>query len=66
MPVFHSFKDFAASRGLRPKAFKERPFVCRKCGKEMRHIPNTNVVICENVNDKGEVCGNRVLLKNAF
>ena len=63
--VFNSFAEFAAFKGLRPKERKDKPFYCRKCGKEMRKIPGTNVALCENAKD-GVVCGNRVLLRTVF
>lgn len=75
MPVFKSFIDYAASRGIYPKQRKEKPFVCRKCGGEMRHIPGTNVYLCENniehvMPETGEKftvpCGNRVFTKYAI
>lgn len=67
--VFHSFIDYAASRGIRPRERKERPFTCRKCGGEMKHIPGTNVLLCEcerEVEGKKVLCGNQVLLRAAF
>lgn len=62
--VFHSFVEYAASRGLRPKQHKDKPFICRKCGAEMKHIAGTNVYLCENVPEGSkEPCGNRVFTK---
>lgn len=67
MAVFKSFIDYAASRGIHPKQRKEKPFICRKCGGEMRHIPNTNVFLCECIPEGAEnPCGNRVFTKFAF
>lgn len=70
--IYHSFKEFAAARGIVPKATKsEAPRKCPKCGDPMKHVAGTNVYLCEHVDLADEVlkgkpvqvirkCGNRV------
>ena len=71
MQVFNNFSDLGAAFGIHAKSRKDKPFTCRKCGGVMRHIPGTNVYLCEEeidyMGENGEprkkVCGNRVLTK---
>lgn len=62
MKSFYSFEELGAAFGVRKKARKENPVTCRKCGGAMRHIPGTNVYLCENTiklpkDSKAEVIG---------
>ena len=66
MRVFHSFADLGAAFGVSQKDHKTKDFHCRKCGGVMRHIPETNVFLCENESEDGVVCGHRVLTLRAF
>ena len=62
-----SFVTLGEVFGIKPKAPKKRkPFVCRKCGEEMYHVPNTNVFICMHVDKDGGECGNQVFTSRAF
>lgn len=63
MQAFNNFIDFGKAFGVSPRKRTEKPFTCRKCGKVMTHIPNTNVYLCENADKDGKVCGNRVFTK---
>ena len=50
MSTYNSFKEFAAARGIVPKATKGEPVrKCPKCGNVMRHVGNTNVYMCDHV-----------------
>ena len=50
MPTYNSFKEFAAARGIVPKAAKSEPArKCPKCGSPMRHVGRTNVYMCDHV-----------------
>ena len=62
--VFHSFAELGKSMGIvkKPKS-ASAPWKCRRCGGDMTAIEGTNVVICRNNNDKGEMCGNRIILR---
>ena len=72
MQVFNNLSDLGKAFGIHQKQRKEKPFFCRKCGEVMRHIPGTNVYLCDHVFEEkdpnGEVklraCGNRVLTKH--
>ena len=66
MRVFQSFVELGSAFGVSPKTHKEKDFHCRKCGGVMRHIPGTNVFLCENADKEGNVCGHRVLTARAF
>ena len=61
--VFTSFADLGKVFGVNPRKRKDKPFYCRKCGAEMKHIPDTNVYLCEGKTSDGVACGNRVLAK---
>lgn len=67
MPTYTSFREFAASRGIRPPEPKTRKTqTCRRCGAALREIPGTNVMICPGEvknpqTGKSEPCGNRIL-----
>lgn len=63
MQVFNNLVDLGKAFGVSPRKRTEKPFICRKCGKVMTHIPNTNVYLCENADEDGRVCGNRVFTK---
>lgn len=65
MQKFNSFVDLGRVFGVSPKERKNKDFHCRKCGGVMRHIPGTNVFVCENEKD-GITCGHRVLTAKAF
>ena len=52
---FNSITELCEAFGLTKKPRRERGFTCRKCGKEMRRIDGTNVVLCE--------CGNHILTR---
>jgi hypothetical protein len=62
---FNNFTDLGKAFGLKVKSKKGRPFICRKCGEEMKHVPGTNVYLCEGILPNGDACGNRVLTKVA-
>lgn len=48
--VFHTFKEFAAARGIKPKTTKtEVEYKCPKCGDAMRNVAGTNVYMCDHV-----------------
>ena len=66
--VLHSLNDLGAAFGIPAKKRREnnKPFYCRKCGGVMRHIPNTNVFLCENEMEDGAICNHRVLTGHAF
>ena len=71
MQVFNNFSDLGKAFGVYQKPRKEKPFVCRKCGGVMQHVPGTNVYLCNNMIDfmdvdgkpKTKECGNRVFTK---
>ena len=63
--VFNNFADLGKAFGVKTKGKKGRPFICRKCGEEMKHVPGTNVYLCEAFLPDGTPCGNRVLTKAA-
>lgn len=71
LQVFNNFSDLGKAFGVHQKPRKDKPFTCRKCGGVMRHIPSTNIYLCENeidyIGENGKpctrVCGNRVLTK---
>ena len=52
MQILNNFSDLGKAFGVPPRKQKDHPFTCRKCGKVMRNIPETNVFLCE--------CGHRV------
>lgn len=60
--VLNSFIQLGEVFGVKPKPRKQKPFYCRKCGGEMRNVPGTNVMLCENKNSEGNDCGNRVFV----
>jgi len=66
MKIMHTFLELGKAYGLTPKKSREKDFHCRKCGGVMRHIPQTNVFLCENKNEEGGVCGHRVFTAKAF
>ena len=61
--AFQSFEDLgAALYGLQKKTRKERPYYCRVCGKPMRRIGESNVWLCDSVNEKtGKPCNGRFI-----
>ena len=61
--VFKSFLELGKSFGVSPKEKKDKPFHCRRCGKVMKHIPGTNVFLCEGRLSDGSECGNKVFTK---
>ena len=63
MQVFNTFAELGKAFGVFPRKRAEKPFVCRRCGKVMTHVPQTNVYICENADKEGKICGNRVFTK---
>ena len=63
MQVFSTFTEIGKAFGVSPRKRKERPFICRKCGEVMKHIPGTNVFLCEGKLPDGKDCGNRVFTK---
>lgn len=65
MQTFNSFGDLGRVFGVSQKPKKDKDFHCRKCGGVMRHIPGTNIFLCENEKD-GVFCGHRVLTAKAF
>lgn len=67
MKTFASFEELGQAFGVSKRARKQKPFLCKKCGGEMYHVPQTNIFLCENpVGDDGKVCGHRVLTARAF
>ena len=65
MQTFNNFADMGAVFGVFPKKpRKEKPFVCRKCGWVMDHVPGTNVYICSGRHSDGTECENVVLTKS--
>lgn len=71
--TFNSFKDVATAMGMKIKGEKKETRKCKKCGQPLRHVPGTNVWMCDFVSledaklpDETEVqvftkCGNVVL-----
>ena len=53
--AFGSFTDIGRFFGVTPKSGRDRGFICRRCGREMRRVEGTNVVLC--------ACGKRLLTK---
>ena len=49
MAIYHSFKEFAAARGIKAKAVKTKAMKCPKCGDAMRNVAGTNVFMCDHV-----------------
>lgn len=71
MKTFATFEELGKAFGLAKRPRKQKPFICKKCGGEMYHIPMTNIFICENEtgednNGKPKVCGHRVFTARAF
>ena len=64
--TFNNFADLGKAFGLKVRQRKQRPFLCRKCGEEMRHVSGTNVFLCDGVLPDGSACGNRVLTKSVI
>jgi len=63
--VFKTFEDLGKAFGVSKRQRKSKPFICKKCGGEMYHVPETNIFLCENEKD-GKACGHRVLTSRAF
>lgn len=67
MKTFATFEELGKAFGISKRQRKQKPFICKKCGGEMYHVPQTNIFLCENkIGDEGKVCGHRVLTQRAF
>ena len=66
--VLHSLNELGIAFGLKQKKRRDgsKPVYCRECGGIMKHVPGTNVFLCENEKEDGSVCGRRFLAKYAF
>lgn len=65
MKTFATFEELGKAFGISKRPRKQKPFICKKCGGEMYHVPQTNIFLCENEKD-GKVCGHRVFTARAF
>ena len=62
----NSFGALGGVFGVSPRQNKTKPFRCRKCGREMRHLTGTNIYLCENTISDGTECGHKVFVSRAF